>query len=165
MKEAPHVEFSPWLKRLGFVVFGVLCVPGLIAVAVLHAANVDKVQAFTPYLAVIGVSGAIGLFVHALTHLALTPVALYLHFRRVEGLTPIRALGALTRGVAQTIVAGGVMLVVAMLVAGVLQALLGKEISNWVVLAIAVAGAVAYDLQRRRINTIDLSKSRDISLK
>jgi Flp pilus assembly protein protease CpaA len=57
------------------------------------------------------------------------------------------------------------MLVVAMLVAGVLQALLGKEISNWVVLAIAVAGAVAYDLQRRRINTIDLSKSRDISLK
>jgi hypothetical protein len=73
MKEAPHVEFSPWLKRLGFVVFGVLCVPGLIAVAVFHAANVDKVQAFTPYLAVIGVSGAIGLFVHALTHLALTP--------------------------------------------------------------------------------------------
>lgn len=161
MKEAPHVEFSPWLKRLGFVVFGVLCVPGLIAMTFFNDKQTDTASA----LLVVGISGAIGLFVHALTHLALTPVALYLHFRRVEGLTPIRALGALTRGVAQTIVAGGVMLVVAMLVAGVLQAILGKEISNWVVLAIAVAGAVVYDLQRRRINTVDLSKSRDLSPK
>lgn len=161
MKEAPHVEFSPWLKRLGFVVFGVLCAPGIVAVTWFN----DKPSGSEVYLMVVGISGAIGLFVHALTHLALTPLALYLHFRRAEGQPPLRAAWSTLSGVGQTVAVGAISLVAAIFVAGAIRFVLGKEVSDWVVLAIAVVGAVGYDIQRRRVRTIDLSKSRGLTLK